>query len=307
MYIVTAGSAFIDIDAYASAIAYAELLNEQGLKAQAVSTAPRNESISPTIRSWKVELANDYIPNPEDKFVMVDISDPNHFEEFVDPGRVAEVIDHHSGFQDHWAKRLGSRAQFELVGAVATLVYEKWTEAGRIQKMSTLSGKLLATAILDNTLNFKANISTDRDKGAYEQLSRQFGLSAKWPEQYFSEVQAHVEANLETAINNDTKKLRFSGFDGEVKVGQLVLWEADKIAQNRVQTFKNILGQDGSNWFANVVSIDSSKSYLIAQNPRLKTWLSGLLGVSFVGDVAEADRLWLRKEIINRSLEKEQK
>jgi hypothetical protein len=39
MRVVTSGSAYLDIDAFACCIAYAELLNHQGINARAVSSA----------------------------------------------------------------------------------------------------------------------------------------------------------------------------------------------------------------------------------------------------------------------------
>ena len=39
MVVVTSGKKYIDIDAYASCIAYAKLLNLKGIKARAISTA----------------------------------------------------------------------------------------------------------------------------------------------------------------------------------------------------------------------------------------------------------------------------
>ena len=44
MKIVTAGSRYIDIDAYAGCIAYANLLNLKGIQAKAVSTAKISEA-----------------------------------------------------------------------------------------------------------------------------------------------------------------------------------------------------------------------------------------------------------------------
>lgn len=44
--IVTSGKRYIDIDAYASCIAYAKLLRLKGKNAKAISTANLNESIT---------------------------------------------------------------------------------------------------------------------------------------------------------------------------------------------------------------------------------------------------------------------
>lgn len=69
MKIVTSGANYLDIDAYACAVAYVELLKLQGEDAIAFSTAPLNESISTTVRSWNAPLTNDYSPSDDDTFI----------------------------------------------------------------------------------------------------------------------------------------------------------------------------------------------------------------------------------------------
>ena len=51
MKIVTSGSAYLDIDAYAGCIACAELLNVLGEPAKALSSAPLNDSICASLRA----------------------------------------------------------------------------------------------------------------------------------------------------------------------------------------------------------------------------------------------------------------
>ena len=62
MEIITSGSRYIDIDAYASIIAYAKLLYLQGKSAIAISRANLNESITPRLRN------NLYILNSKRNF-----------------------------------------------------------------------------------------------------------------------------------------------------------------------------------------------------------------------------------------------
>jgi nanoRNase/pAp phosphatase (c-di-AMP/oligoRNAs hydrolase) len=55
-YVVTSGEAFTDIDAFACAIAYGELLKLEGSNVEVVLPGPLNHSITPTIRSWNFEF-----------------------------------------------------------------------------------------------------------------------------------------------------------------------------------------------------------------------------------------------------------
>lgn len=120
MRIVTSRARYIDIDAYAGCVAYAELLEIQGEEARAVSTAPLNESITKTVRSWPAKFSTDYSPSVRDEYIVIDVSDPEHFDIFVQLTRVTEIIDHHPGFEQYWHEKLGEKAQIERVGSVAT-------------------------------------------------------------------------------------------------------------------------------------------------------------------------------------------
>lgn len=202
MRVITSGSAYIDIDAYACIIAYAELLRMQGIEAVALNTAPLNESISKTVRSWRATLETVYVPSLSDTFTLIDVSDPGHFDRIVDIARVDEVIDHHPGFESYWQERIGDDAHIEFIGAACTLVYERWKAAGLLEKMSVISARLLVCGILDNTLNFGANVTTQRDIEAYDKLLVQADLPDNWTAQYFTECQ---EVILSDAVAANTK------------------------------------------------------------------------------------------------------
>ena len=58
MIVVTSGSKYLDIDAYAGCIAYAKLLNLKGIKAKAISSAKQNGSITPYLLDLNVRLDN---------------------------------------------------------------------------------------------------------------------------------------------------------------------------------------------------------------------------------------------------------
>lgn len=90
MRIITAGGSYSDIDVYGGIIAYAELIKKQGLVAQAVTTAQLNDSIPPIVREWAVDLAQEYTPKPDDTYTLIDISEPEYFEKFVDLNRIDE-------------------------------------------------------------------------------------------------------------------------------------------------------------------------------------------------------------------------
>jgi inorganic pyrophosphatase len=302
MRIITSGSRYIDIDAYAGVIAYAELLRAQGEQAEAVSTSAWNESISKTVQSWKAPLQTEYGGNSTHTFTLIDVSDPDYFDRFVDLARVDEIIDHHPGFEEYWQERIGNKAHIEFIGAACTLVYERWVAAGLADKMSETSAKLLVSGILDNTLNFKAQVTTERDKAAYTALVEHANIPEGWTAQYFTECQEAILADAVTSIRNDSKILTFKTFPHPLSVGQLVVWNADEVVSQHQATIERELAAMKPDWIMNLVSVEEGSSYFVCKDPGVQAWASRLLGVNFEGDVAKADRLWLRKEIINQDL-----
>lgn len=300
MEVVTAGSTYLDIDAYAGCIAYAELLNLQGEQAIAVTNkAALNSSITKTIRSWgEQKFHTGYTSQPEDTYVLIDVSDPSHFDANVDLQRVVKIIDHHTGFESYWAEKPGVTATIEHIGAACTLVYEKWLKSGLLEQMSTESAALLTAGILDNTLHFKAKITTERDIQAYKKLMEIAHLPEDWPRQYFGECQELVISDLPETIRNDSKKIEYAQLPGvPVAVAQFVLWDVAGLSSDDYGKIKQIMGTYGTDWMVNILCINEGKSYFISESPKVMAWAERVLGAHFDGDMAIADRLWLRKEI----------
>lgn len=305
MRIVTSGSAYVDIDAYAGCIAYAELLQVQGIEAAAVSTAILNESISKTVRSWEAPLRTDYVTTDTDTFTLIDVSDPAYFDKVVAVERVDEVIDHHPGFEQYWQDRIGDKADIEFIGAACTLVYERWMAADLLSKMSVTSARLLICGILDNTLNFGAKVTTERDAKAHKALLAQAELSEDWTAQYFSECQEAILEDAVTAVDNDTKTLMFNTYERPICFGQLVVWDGRQVLAKHSEVLRKNLSEKKPDWFMNLISVGERKSYFVTDNAGVQAWLSSLLGVEFDGSVAIADRLWLRKEVIKRDIQQQ--
>jgi hypothetical protein len=122
--LITAGSTYLDIDAYACAVAMAELLRLQGVRAFAYSQAPCNYSVCGSLTAKGQilrELPAD-VSEQEASYIIVDVSDPEFLKSSVPLERVVEVYDHHVGFEGYWRERIGDGAHIEFIGAAATLI-----------------------------------------------------------------------------------------------------------------------------------------------------------------------------------------
>jgi inorganic pyrophosphatase/exopolyphosphatase len=299
MKTITVGSIYIDIDGYGGMVAYAELLRLLGEPARAVSTAVINESVPQMFRELAVEFESAYTPVEDEEFIVIDNSDPDYFEKFVLEEKVVEVIDHHPGFENYWMRRIGKGAQIEVVGAACTQIFEKWKQVGKLQHMSKTSAMLLAAGILDNTINFKAKITTDRDIQAYAFLAQQAGLDDAWAGKYFAQCQDAILVDIAKALKNDTKQLVFRANNiGEISIGQLVIWDSDLVLKKHKSIICETMDTQGELWMVNIIDIQSGHNILIAKNSAVKKWAKQVLSAEFDEDVAVLDRLWLRKEIM---------
>jgi inorganic pyrophosphatase/exopolyphosphatase len=288
----------MDIDAFAGCIAYAELLNLQGVQARAVSTAPINESVTSEAQQWaKDKMVRTYSADAHDSFTIIDLSDPKYFDNFVEIERIVEVIDHHIGFEQFWRKKIGKGATIEFIGAACTLVYEKWKQADLLPQISRESARLLVCGILDNTLNFGAQITTQRDHVAAKDLAKYAGLPEDWSEHYFRECEKTIQNDLTSAITNATKIMNYNTYtSSEIQAIQLVVWDANAFIKKNITSLTTLLNPNGT-FFINLIDLSKKQSSFYCTNESIQQWLKMVVSVSFQGSIGQTDRFWLRKEI----------
>lgn len=299
--IVTAGKDYLDIDAYAGIVAYAELLRQLGEESIAVSSAPFNSSITPTQQKLDVGFTRTYQPRADDTFVVVDLSDPEYFDTLIAPERVVGVIDHHVGHESYWQERIGKGASIEFIGAACTLVVEQWKQHGKLDTMPPAVAELLAAGIIDNTLNFKATLTTPRDHAAYAAVCSVASLDADWAESYLKQCQEYLLQDFPTALANDTKLITYPDYRQPVAVGQLMALNAQQIIDTFGPIAKDLLTKQSDSWYLNILDMRQGVSCFYTTHQPTKLWLEKVLAVEFDDDIAVAKRLWLRKEIFKEA------
>lgn len=299
MKIVTAGNRYIDIDAYAGCIAYAKLLNLKGIEAKAVSTAKINKSITPNLLKLNPRL-EEYERDDNDEFIIIDVSNKDYFDDIVVENKIIEVIDHHVGYEEYWQNKLGEKAKIEFIGAVATLIVELYEKEKMIEKMPKDIAYLLMAAILDNTLYFKAKVTTDRDKSAYKKLEMIVDNKENYAEKYFLECQLNIQKDLRTAIENDTKIEDINILLPRI-FAQLTIWDKKNILDDK-KIIYDTLDNIGTDWMMNLICLKDGKSCIIASNFEVQRKLENLLNGRFQNDIMEMNNVWLRKEIIKKAI-----
>lgn len=298
--IVTAGSTYLDIDAYACAVALAELLRLTGEDALAYSEASTNYSVCPSLTKESQilrTLPTDFRES-EARYIIVDVSDPDYIKGPVPLDRVTNVYDHHVGFEAYWQERIGDGAHIEFIGAAATLIYREWIAQGLQNSMSPSTARLLVAAILDNTLNLTSANTTEEDREAFTELCRIGGVDTDWCGTYFSEVQTLVESDLKNALMGDLKILR----DTDVlppRMAQLCVWDAHRIIERLPEIRTWFEGSTA--WMINIIDLKERVSYFVCNDETHMRKLESVFGVTFTSGVARSEVSYLRKEIIKKA------
>ena len=293
MIIVTAGNKYLDIDAYASGIAYANLLRLKGKNAIFASSAILNGSIPKFILDLEFKVERNYVPKTDDQFIVVDLSNPEYIDGMVKPENIIEIIDHHTGFENYWKDKCPS--QIEFIGSVATIVFEKYEKANMLEYLSPELCKLLVCAILDNTLNLKSDITTKRDLDAYKKLRKLSGLNKSFDEAYFLSCQEEINADVVGSILSDIKQVSEKMLPSHV--GQLTIYDKEVVFSNLDAIFIS-LDAISEDWMLNLICLKDGKSYIFASNQPTKDKLQKLFKFSFNENVLTLPKFKLRKEII---------
>lgn len=291
--IVTSGQSFTDIDALACAISYTELLKKKGKRVEAVLPGDLNKTITEGVKKWGLN----YSTKPSTKyaeFILVDVSDRKYFAKFVKEEKIIEIFDHRLGFEKYWKKKLKKNSHIEMVGACATLIWEEFKKAKKDSEISEISANLISTAIIANTLNFKASVTTSRDKKAFKELSMYTKLPEDWAYLYFRDKDKEIDKNIESAIKNDLKGPR-------PFIAQLELWDAKKIINKHYKKIIKVMQSfHPTDWFLTAPSLSEGKDYIITFNEDIKKLLQKTIKAKFIGNIGTTDKFWLRKEILQK-------
>lgn len=296
---VTAGSKYMDIDAYAGCIAYAKLLNSLGYKAIATITADNfNKSIVPSF--FKMDYKIIKSQSTTNKFVVLDISNPKMIDESVLKKEILEVIDHHPYYEfiEYWQKR-NTKLILEDIGSVCTIIFEKIVSYNKIDILDNDLCKLLIAGILDNTLNLKASITTQRDIDAYNKLMLCGNIEENFAYNYFKECQNSYANDLLKSIEDDLKTdVNFKNIPETV--GQLLVVDLSSILK-RKQEILDYMNKNYQEWMINFINLEDGKSYILTDSQKTSENINKVLHGQ-IQEMIILEKFKLRKEIFKLAL-----
>lgn len=287
-----------DLDAYAGIFAYAEFLKNRGQLVQAAIMGEPHDEVKYVLKRFLIpdleSVKNDSL---FDSVILVDASDLNGLGGNITPFKVKEIIDHRR--INEADKFPQAKVQIELVGAAATLIAERF----QVENLapSAAAALLLYSAIISNTLNFQAQVTTTRDKNIALWLKKFIAVSDNYWQELFLAKSDLSGPRLMARIEGDFARFEFG--NQKIGIAQLEIIGAKELLDHRgdeviiiLQKIKEKLGLDFI--FQNTIDLEAGKSYLMAGDQDMQALLTKSFGVSFQGAMAAMPELLMRKQLV---------
>ncbi len=298
--LVVTANIYPDLDGTAGAVAYAEFLQWQGKTAvAAISGSPHNEAVFVLEKYDAVTPTEiESLLKPNDKVILVDASEKYRLPPIIQLDQVTEIIDHR---QTHHVEQFPNAvAQIELVGAVATLVAERFIE--KKAPISSTSAALLFFAIVSNTINFKANVTTTRDIAAAQWLKQYFEYEDMAIDDIF-EHKSQITRPLRDVFNEDIGIQIVN--DKKISIFQLEIMNVAHFVEKNFEEIRLVLDEiqreSGIDFiFLTAVDIKDGYNIFVAANQATEKVLEKAIDVTFRRGVAKREGILMRKEIIPR-------
>lgn len=301
--IVTSGSAYIDIDVLACSLALSYLHKLCGEQSISCHTGKMNGTIPEPIKVEVNDLFEKKLPcSGRFKYALVDVSNPKYFEGFVEHEKIIEIYDHHFGFEKYWKDKLGKFVQINHVGSCATLIWEKYVALEKVHQLPESIAKLLYLAIVSNTLNLQAFVTTERDVDAKIGIEKLGFIKAELVTEYYSHIEHQLLNDFKNVLLNDVKLHDWE--DEDCFIGQLEILDSDELIETYFLTgtatkyIQEKYSTNGQLWFVVISDINKGYNFIFTENRKTKRLIEKTFSFTFDGNFAKSDRLWMRKEFI---------
>jgi manganese-dependent inorganic pyrophosphatase len=287
-----------DLDGTACAFAYAEFLRKEGKDAVANIFGTPHREAQFVLDTFKIPSFVDAeaIVSDVDGIVIVDASDIRGLSGKIKPEQVVEIIDHRK--INEASKFPNAKIQIELVGSAATLIAEKFYNSKTF--ISQEAAALLFSAIISNTINFQAKVTTERDHKMADWLRTKFPLLDNYVHEMFS-FKSQFTKPLKETFSGDFATFDFNNY--HLGIVQLEIIDVDGFINKNLVEIKMTLGElktEGSFDLILLTCIDLEKAFnkFVAIDEQTERFVEQALKVNFDGGIAKREGIIMRKEIV---------
>lgn len=287
-----------DLDGFSCTYAYAEFLNKKDIRTQPVVFGIPDREVKFVLNKFGIDNldnGDNYIDNI-DGVILTDTSNIRDASDKISPDKVVEIIDHRKVCETD--KLPKAKIQIELVGAAATLVAERFLKED--VDISRESAILLYSAIVSNTINFKNNVTTDRDIKTANWLKEKVNL----PEEYIYEM---FEAKSDLS-DIDVKEVFLSDFkameliDKKMSIAQLEIVKVEEYVNKNLKEIilaLEELKQEKNVDYIFLTCIDLYKGFnlFVVAHEEMQKILTEILNIDFENNMARQEGIIMRKEL----------
>lgn len=289
-----------DLDSLACTFAYVYFLNKQGRRAVASISGRHHEEAEHVLKEYGIGLeVTTYNPEDFEKIILVDASDLEAIDNRIKPEKVIEIIDHRRvNMADKFPN---AKVQIEKVGAAATLVAERFIKE-KVDFTKEIA-TLIYGAIISNTLNFKANVTTDRDLKVAKKLKDEFGFSDNFAHKMFLAKSDFSGEKAVEAVRGDFAN--FGGYDfGNLKVGigQIEMIGGQKLAEDNREAISRELNRIAKQKklnvaFLSIVDLEANQNVFVVPTKKAENLLEKIFNIETKDQIAIRPGFIMRKEI----------
>lgn len=283
-----------DLDGYSCAVAYAELLRVQGKEAQAhLWGEPQLEA------KWIIETFD--LPRAagpidwDDDIVLVDCSNPEDLPFPLRLDQVVEIIDHHR--LNRGSAFINAKLQIEPVGAAATLVAERFKQAGKVPSVE--AAFLLLGGILSNTDNL-TKMTTQRNQEMAKWLFEVSGAPVALAHQMFTAKSNLDGKTLITQLIADAKLFNIQ--KKKIIITQLEVIGISTLLSSRRSEIEQVISdlkqeKQADFAFANLRDLEQGVSYILCIDEQTRALFDEAPDIEWTSWLGLSRTLTLRKNI----------
>jgi len=185
-----------------------------------------------------------------------------------------------------------------LVGSCATLIAKKFFKEKII--ITSSSAALLYSAIISNTVNFQANVTTDRDKKMCNWLVKQFGLPENYVHKMFV-AKSVFGKSLKEVFCDDFATFEFRS--KQLGITQLEIVNTDDFVNKNKDEIQKVLTKIKKEKkldliFLSLIDLEKIKNTFIVIDESSKELLEQALGVRFENNISYQEGIMMRKTIV---------
>ncbi len=287
-----------DTDSIISGIAYARLLNKQGINSKSFALGEPNNETKFILNKFNIETPKIISSLPaETEVILMDHNEVGQAIENLNELNLYGIVDHHK-FVLKTEKPLFIRS--EPIGSTCSIVTKIFNETNI--KIDENTSQILISGIISDTLYFRSPTTTKEDKKLVEQLNKIAKIEdlEKFSLELFEAKSDLGDISAKDMIQLDYKKFNFAGEDFTIGVMETTnpafgLNKKDEIlkALKEIKEENNLKGV-----FFSIIDILNEQNFTLTSGEKENKLLEEIFNAKIENNIVNLGNIISRKKQI---------